>query len=267
MKLKKIRRILLGVLVGLVVLAMVGWMWLDAIAKTAVEKGSTYALGVETNLDSMSLSLLRGRMVMDGLRIANPEGFSDSYLMKSGTFDVDLKTSSIFSDTIVLNKFELDGLELNIEQRVGGTNISKIMDNLKKFESEKEEKEPSGKKVQIDTITIRNVVVHYKLVSGLPPVTIKLPEVVLEDVASDDSGGIIVAELVGKMFVGILKAVVAKSEGLLPADLLRGVGGQVASAAEAVGEGVRDIAGEGGKNVKSVLDKLGTILRKKTDDE
>ncbi len=267
MKLKKIRRILLGVLVALVVLAMVGWMWIDVIAKTAVEKGSTYALGVETNLDSMSLSLLRGRMVMDGLRIANPEGFSDSHLMKSGTFDVDLDTGSIFSDTIVLNKFELDGLELNIEQRIGGTNVSKIMDNLKRFESEKKDTEPSDKKVQIDTITIRNVVVHYSLASGLPPVTIKLPEIVLEDVASDDSGGIIVAELVGRMFVGILKAVIAESEGLVPGDLLKNVGGQVANVAEAVSEGVRDIAEQGGKNVKSVLDKLGTILRKDSNDE
>ena len=276
---KALLRIVLVLVVLLIVVGVVGYIWIDSIAKAAIEKGGTYALGVDTTVADVSLSPIGGTMKIEGLKVANPAGFQGPHLMQSGTFDLAMVAGSLLDDTIQVNKFELDGLSLSIEQTLQKNNISVILDNLKRFESDDEpsEKKPSerkrekddGKKVKIDLITIRNVEATFRLPVG-NPVTVKVPEVKVKDVTSDNAEGVAVSELIARVLPVVLARVLEQGKGIIPGDLLNTLNGDLNGLAAAVGgqlqqlvtnaqgdmrKAVADKLGKAGSDVKKTLDK------------
>jgi hypothetical protein len=256
MKVRKlVLRLVLGVVILLVVLVVAAGLMINGIAKAGIEKGGTYALGVDTRVQSVNLGLLRGRLVLDGLNVANPEGFDTKHLMHTGRFDVELKPASLFGKTVELNHFVLDGLDVNVEQKLGGSNVSKLLDNLKRFESPQDQakqKQPSGKKVAINRILVKDVKAHFTLISGAP-VTVVIPEMELTDVTSDQPGGVMVSRLVARLVPAILAGVVQQAQGLVPADLLNGLNGQLGGLAQAMG-------GQAGKLIQQAQTELGKSL-------
>lgn len=269
MKKSKVLRISLIVLIVLVVLVAAVWLAIDSIAKTGVERGAQYALQTPTELDSMNVSLLRGQVVMNGLTIRNPEGFKSDHLMQSGTFDVEVAPGSLLSDTIEVKHFELDGLDLIIERQLTGTNVSKILDNLKRFGKEDQPDEPAedepaeGKQIRVDRIVVRNVAAHFVLTATAdkaPPVTVKVPELVIEDIGSGDSGAVTVAELVAKVVPAILAGVLKEAKGVVPDDMLGNLDTQVAETAKAVRGSVDVLIEKGGEGVGKAVEKVGELL-------
>ena len=111
-KLLKIGLIIVGLLV---VAAIVVYFAIDSIAKTAVEKGGTYAMGTKTTCDSVNIRLLASEVGLSGLTVANPEGFKTDHFLKTGRLDVGVEPGTLTKDTIVVTHFELDGVDLNIE--------------------------------------------------------------------------------------------------------------------------------------------------------
>ena len=85
---KIILRVGLGLLVLIVLLVLLGWLMIDSLAEKAVETGAGYALGVETRVDSMNVSLLAGSVTMKDMTVANPEGFDSEHLFHMGNFDL-----------------------------------------------------------------------------------------------------------------------------------------------------------------------------------
>jgi len=265
---KTLLRVVLVLVVLLIVVGVVGYIWIDSIAKAAIEKGGTYALGVDTTVADVSLSPVGGTMKIEGLKVANPAGFQGSHLMQSGTFDLAMVAGSLLDDTIQVNKFELDGLSLSVEQTLQKNNISVILDNLKRFESDdepsdkkpsepKREKDDDGKKVKIDLITIRNVEATFRLPVG-NPVTVKVPEVTVKDVTGDNAEGVAVSELIARVLPAVLAAVLEQGKGVVPGDLLNTLNGDLNGLAAAVGGQLQQLITNAQGDVrKAVADKLG----------
>jgi hypothetical protein len=241
MKKKGLR--ILGIIVLLLVLiGVVVALLMNVIVKTGIEKGGTYALQTNTTVASVDLKPLSGAFTMNGLSIANPEGFSSDHLLSTGKFDVQLQTKTLFSNTLVMDKFVLDGLDLNIEQHLGGSNIAKLMDNLKRFQTtQAQAKQPNkpGKQVRIDRVVINNVVAHFHLLSsaGSPAgegVIVKVPEIVMTNVTSDNAQGAIVGQLMAKLLPAIIESVAANAKGLVPTDLTNELSSQASAVTGAV---------------------------------
>jgi len=282
---KRAVKIVVGVLVVLVIVAVVAWLMIDAIAKAGVEKGATYALEVPTQVEKMRVSLLGGQIMMDGLKVANPQGFTTPYLMDSGRFNVVVRPGSLTSDTIEVSKFELDGLDINVEQRLTGSNVSKILDNLKRFDTGqgegKKQETPEGeaKKVRVNTIVIKNVVAHFHLLPELSPtpLTVKVPEIELTEVSSGDGGGVTTARLVAKVVPAILIAVAEQAKGTVPGDFLKGLDTQLAEmkglaaqmtqVTKQVGEQLKAVTESGGKAAKEAGKALKDLLGGKKKEE
>lgn len=263
---KKMLKIAVGVVIVIAIALAAAWFYIDAIAKTAVERGATYALGVDTRVDSVSVNLLGGTVRMDGLTVGNPEGFKTPHLVRSGRFDLAVVPGSLMKDTIEVSRFELDGLDMNIEQKLGtGTNVSVILDNVKTpgggKEPDKAETE-GGTKVKVDRIVIRNVVAHVQVlpVGGkASTLDVKIPEIVMTDVTGDNAQGIAVSELVRRLMPAILAAVVDKGKGILPDADLDKLSGNVAAASQAIGQGaaklVEKVGGQAGKLLEGIFKK------------
>jgi len=227
---RKTRRILFVALLLLLAVVVAAALGVDMLAKLGVEKGGSYALGVQTTVERISLSPARGKLQMVGLRISNPEGFSSPYLMKSGRFDMEFRPGSLLTQTVEMSRFELDGLDVNIEQRVLDNNVTRIVENLKRFETDRQDQKRQGKKVHVDRIVIRNVTANFHLLSDLvaaEPITVKLDEIELADVASDRAGGVVIAELFRRLVPAIIDAILTGSEGKVPGGFLAGLNAQV----------------------------------------
>lgn len=219
---KRIKR-LIAVVVLLPVAVVAGaFIYIDAIAKAGVERGATYALGVTTTLDSMSVGVLRGRVELAGLDVANPAGFTSDRFMSLGEGRVGVTLGTLMEDTVVLPELRLTGLDVNLEKKGKDANYQVILDGLKKFESTGAPPAPSKedpKKFVIQLVTVEDVNVQVEL-AGMGRVLTRLPlhleKIELRDVGSETTGGMVLSQLTGLLTKAILEAIVQQGAGVLP---------------------------------------------------
>lgn len=261
-----------AVIVLFLAVAAAGWVMIDSLAKQAVEQGGQYALGVPTKVDSISLSLVGGSMKMDTLNVGNPDGFASSHLMQTGQFHLAVNPGSLFSDTVVVPTFELDGLDMNIESKgLGKNNISVVLDHVKNLggpeqpaqQPQQARQEDSGKKVRVDKVVIRDVVAHVLLpVPGAKPLTVKVPAIELSNVSSDK--GVSVQDLIGRLMPAILASVLESGKGIIPSDLLANLNGDLANTVNALGgqaaQLVQQGVGQASAQVQQALNQVQQVV-------
>lgn len=246
--------LLLLVGVAAVVLVMI-----DAVARTGIEKGGSYALGVPTTLSSADIGVTSGRFGLSGLAVQNPEGFEGQFL-RLGQGGVEVSLGSLMKDTVVLPRFTLSDVELDLKRTASGSNYGVILDNLKRFESgEKPKSQEPGKKFKINEVVISNVVVHVDLVggpAGLTSVNIPIHEVRLTNVGSDGSG-VDIAEMTSIVLQAIIAAAVDKGGSLIPGDVLGDLQGGLKQLS-----GLADVGVEAVGKVGEQVSRLGGDLGK-----
>ncbi len=242
---RKLRNLIIGIVVVVLVGIVVLYLAIDSIAKAGVEKGGTYALGVNTRVDSVGVSLLRGHLGMSGLAIDNPRGYTSERLLTSKQLGVDVKTGTLFSQVIEIPLIEVDGLEVNIEQKTGGNNVSDVLNHVQSLGSG--EKKEGGRHVKIDTVRLTNVVAHVQLTSGGTPVTVNIPQLELKNVTEGDSKGVLVSEIMARIFPAIIAGVLESGKGLIPTDLAGQLGADVSKTAQSLGEGASKLANQAGE--------------------
>jgi hypothetical protein len=259
---KRIWKILIIVAVLVLGVVIAGWLTIDSLAKTAIMNAGSQALGVDTRVDSVSLHLFRGEALVSGIVISNPKGCTTPHLMKTGSLEAAVDIGSLFKDTVVISKFEIDGLDINIEQpKLGATNVTTLLDNIKASGGSKpeEKKEASGRKFKIDRIAVRNVVAHIQVLpfgGKSTVVDVKVPEIKMDNVTSDNAAGVAMPELMRRLIPAILMAVVDKAKGVIPDADLNKLSGDITSTTQALGQGaanlVKQAGGEAGKLIEGI---------------
>src|SRR5262245_24025104 len=122
---------LVTVLVLLVVLVTAGALFfVDSLAKQAIVRGGTRALGVETRLEDASIGITSGEFGLGGLAIANPPGFArpDFLTLRSARLELPLKR--LLDSRVTIPSLELEGIVLDLERNSDGTNYGVILDHL-----------------------------------------------------------------------------------------------------------------------------------------
>lgn len=232
---KLLLRVLLVAVVLLLLAAGAAFLLIDSIAKTAIERGATYATGVETKVASVDASIFSGQFALEGLSLANPPGFRDEPFVRLGSLRADWQNGSLLSETLEMDTLVVDGVDLNLERGGSGTNYGKILESLEKLSKGEKEPEPapSEKKrvLAIKRIEIKNVNAGLHLTSGPLPgsMSVSVPSIVIDDFRSDGSTKEIVAKLTRVLLKSILDSVLKAGGGIFPADLLKDLGQQLGS--------------------------------------
>lgn len=115
--------VLLTVGIGVVSLS------LGEIVKSAVEAAGPRVLGVPVTLGSVAISPWSGRGTLRGLVIGNPPGFKSPHAARVAAVDVEVRLSSLLSDTVVVERLAVRGPELIWEIGPDGSNLTKLQRN------------------------------------------------------------------------------------------------------------------------------------------
>ncbi|CAG0987722.1 hypothetical protein PHYC_02116 [Phycisphaerales bacterium] len=284
MKLGKKILIASGGLLAVVVLALaVAVFYVDSIARTAIERGGTYAMGVPTTLESADVGIMSGKFGMSKLNVANPTGFEGPHFFHLGTGGVEANLGSLGKDVIEVPKLSLDTVKVNLERTSKGSNYQQILDNLKKFESKdpaaKPKEETEGKKFIVRELVIKDVEVRVRMM-GMPAVTVPIHEIKLKDVGTAE-GGMTLGQITGVAVKAILATAAEAGGNIIPGDVLgelkgglaqlEGVGkfgveviGKAGESAQKLAEGLTKIGGEAGEAVKKgaegVIKGIGDLI-------
>ncbi len=264
---KWIIRILVSVVVLLIVAVGVAWAMVDSIAKTAVVKGGTYATGTTSTIDSLTLSLLKGQLTLNDLVIENPKGpgFAAPFAFKMGRFDLKLTPKSLLSDTVLVQDFAIEGMEVYIEQKGADNNLSIIIKHIQQLGGPKASApaeprptaaptatpgspaapgdEDSKIRIKADRLLIKGVVAHVKtpLPGQAGNITINVPTIEMLNLSTADGKGLTIAEIAGRILPAVVQGVIENGKGLIPADMAALLTTDIAAARQRLGDVTKSI--------------------------
>ncbi|MFH1370701.1 MAG: hypothetical protein ABII09_05390 [Planctomycetota bacterium] len=249
MKAKKIilNFIVLPVVILLIVLVVAFFLVGNSLIKKGIEAAATKTLGVPVTVKDIDLSILKGQVRIQGLVVENPPGYANKNLLELGEGVVNLDIGSLMSDPVKIQLIKLDGTKLTMEQKGLTNNLKEILDRLPK-EGEPETKpavEEKGKDLHIDRLEIANTNVKVKLLpipGKVDNVSLNIDPIVMENLGTDKKLriGTLVAKVLGAMATGVAK----QGVGLLPDDMVKGIGSALGKTAE-----IGKAAAEEGKKV------------------
>jgi hypothetical protein len=237
---KRPLRLVIGLVLVLALGGTVATLFVDSLVEKAVERGGTHALGVETRLEGASIGLLSGQFGLDGLAIANPPGFErpDFFALRGARLELPMKR--LLEARVVISALELEGIVLDLERNPQGTNYGVILDNLSRFESgaggeggAPEAGEDGGKTYVLQRLVIRDVRAHVNLVprgGDLTRLDLTVPEIVVEDLASDMT----LPQLCALVVKVVIRAAIQAGQGVVPGELLADLRGRM--------DGLSDVA-------------------------
>lgn len=127
---KKAFRAALG---AALVLAMIGLgvlsMSLGKIVKSAVEAAGPRLLGAPVTVGLVTIAPWSGRGTLRDLVVGNPEGFKSPHAVSVAAVEVEVKLSSLLTDTVEVERVAVREPELTWEIGQGGSNLTKLQRN------------------------------------------------------------------------------------------------------------------------------------------
>jgi hypothetical protein len=236
MKTKKIvlNFIVLPLVILLVILIAAFFLVGTSLIKSGVEKAASSALGVPVTIKDIDLSILQGRVSIQGLVVKNPPGYANETLLELGEATVNLDIGSLMSDTVKIQLVKLDDTKLTMEQKGLSNNLKEVLDNLPKEEKKaKPTPEEEGKNLLINRLEITSTNVRVKMLpvpGKSDTVSLKIDPITMNNLGTDKklSIGILTTKVLKAIATGVAK----QGAGVLPNDMVKGIGSSLDKATE-----------------------------------
>ena len=261
---KKIRKVVLWVLGVLVAVIALLLIFRDFYIPAVVSKAGTYALGTKVELKKFSSSLT-GKIDIQGLSVANPEGYNNPNAFVLERVFVDISIPSLFSNEIIVHEILVTGMQVDLEAKLNRTNLTDLQKNIEsklpaKSDKPAEKQEVSEtdsakpqKSVVIEKLDINNNYISFSNATLHLTTKIPLVPISLKDIGRGQS----IAETVNEILIRVLTSVF---------DACSSVGGALSNSLKDAGSALSDSAGKLGKGLSDAAGKLGDDLSKSTKD-
>lgn len=264
--LKVLRIVLLAVVVLVVAGVVLVHLFADRALKIGIETAATKTLNVGVSVEDVDLSIMGGKVGLQNLLIDNPPGYQHKQLLELRDAQIQVEIRSLLSDVVNIKDIKLDGMTVVLEQRgISGNNLQDVIKSIPS--KDKQEAEPSGKKLHIDNLEVLDVTVKVKLLPVPVPVpgwvdtvTLKLEPIKMTNLGSGNK--LDTAVLSSKILVAIAGSVAEQGASVLPKEVIGPLRGELKRLGELpevfLKEGVK-ILKEGtglGKEITEVLEGL-----------
>ena len=257
----KKRTIFLLVLIILIVLLAVGK---NIIAKAAIEKGAQVVTGLQLNMKSFNMGILKTSVGIKGLKLYNPPDYEDRVMLDMPEIYVDYDLGALLKKKVHLNDMRIDLKEFVLIQNKNGESN---LDKLKAIQQPKEGAEPKEKgaapEMQIDNLQLKIGKVVMKDYSGKSPsvreITINLDEKFKNITSPNELVSLIVFKALMNTPFAALANVNMGALGDSVSGALSGVGNVAGETVDAAGKALKGTAEGAGKAVGEVGDALKKI--------
>lgn len=252
------KKILLRVGIGVVVLIVLGVLavslFLDKAVKEGVETLGPMITKVDVKLNSASLSLLSGSGSLKGLVVGNPAGYKTPHAISVGLASLAVKPTSLFSDKIVVKSIRVEAPEITFEGGFGGNNLKQILDNVESASGGKNAKpeakpaeEKPGKKLEVDDFVITGAKLNVSVTGmGGKSIPVVLPDIHLSGLGTGPDG-ITAAELTKLVLSEVEKTAVKAAD----------------SAVANLGNNTEDLGKNAAGAAENAAKGLGSLFKKK----
>lgn len=256
----KIRKVLLWISGVIVAVAALLLIFRDMYIPFVVSKAGSFALGTKVELKKFSSSLT-GKVDIQGLTVANPEGYHNANAFELERIYVDLSILSIFSNEIIIREILVTGMKIDLESKLSHTNLGDIQKNVERLlpakdisEDENTKEEKSKKSVVIEKLNINNNSISFSNSTLQVTVNIPLLPISMTDIGKGQS----IAETLNEVLTHILTSVfnACSNLGGAVADSLSSAGSIISDSASSVGKSVTDSAKSIGKGISDTTKKI-----------
>jgi len=165
---KKLVIIALSLVIVIAGVAVYLYNSLDSIVKTAIEHSGTEITGTKVSVGSVEISLKSGRGTIRGVRVGNPDGFSDENAVELGEITLDLDVASLNRDPIVIEEIRVGAPVVNaeIDEKLA-TNVGVIRNHVQQHRTSAAKPAPGKQDAGFEKhFVIRSFVVEEGVVSG-----------------------------------------------------------------------------------------------------
>ena len=205
----------LAVVAGVVILLVtLPFLYVDSLAKDALEQGASETFGTKTTLGSVSLGLLSGKVGLGDLRVRNPEGWEAKHFftIDDGRFGVGL--SDFLEEEVEVPELILEDIDLSLERSPTGSNYGTILAHMQQGPPPPPDEQ--GKRFVIRDVRIRDVKADLRFdgpAGADKKLEVLIPEIRLRNLGSNTEGGMLVSQMWSTVMRGVLAAVVRESGG------------------------------------------------------
>jgi len=265
---RSLKLILVVLAVVIIVAVLAVNLFADGAVRVAVEAAGTKALSVGVELGGAKLSIMGGALSLHDVIVANPPGYQHDTFLTLSRGDVQVEIKSLLSDEVLIKDIQLDGMAVVVEQKGLSNNLQDIIKVLQRQD------EPSGKKLYIDTLTLKNVTVSVKLLpvpGKIDTVTLKLAPIEMTDLGRDET--LDIATLTAKIILAVAAGVAQQGADVLPAEMVTGLTSVLDTAVD-LGLLILGAGQEGGEGLQKGVEEIGKgiteglkgILKPKSDE-
>lgn len=237
-----LKKIILSVVVLVIVALAAAYFVRNQLVKKAVEEGSEYALGVETNLSSASLNIGGGSLRLNRLEIRNPEGFEAKNFMTLRRGIIDVDAGSVLDEEVRIDSLIIEGVNLELEQIDRKGNYKVLLDHIKQLNMSSS---GESQKFRIGLIALRDIEVtgSLSLLGKKNEKTFKIDNISLRNIGSGK--GATISQVTATIVKTLISRALAAGSGQLP-------GGFGANLGELKEQGVEKIKTEAEDKLKDL---------------
>lgn len=189
------RRFIRIILITVPILLIIGVVALSLLLGRAMKFGVEHYLpgitDTDVRVESAHFRPITGRLLLRGVEVDNPEGFSDQQIFRFEEVGVLVRLSSLYSDEIHIREIRLRQPEVLYERRMRGSNINRLIENIEaSTRSDRPEVDRDGVddelRFRLDRLLIEEGRIHLGVGPGA--VRLTLPRVEMTDLGSEGRG-------------------------------------------------------------------------------
>ncbi len=264
---KLIVKLVVALVIVLALVVVGTFFMIDRLARVAIERGGSWALGVPVTLEHASVGIRSGKFGMETLVVGNPGGFDSPHFLHLGDGGVEVSFASLREEVVTLPQLWLEDITINLEKRAGKANYTIITENLRRVGSGGDRapsQDDDGKRFIVNELLIRDVTVNVDLLpigGDLTRRTLQIERIALNDIGSDNARGVVLSELISIAVRAIMKSAADLGGGIIPSDILGDLGqqlgqfGDLGTLQSQIGERIGESVGEAVDGARERIDE------------
>ena len=158
--------------------------------RVGIEAWGTQMAQTKISVDSVNVSLLSGKGTLHNLKVTNPSNFEQEHILTLDLVDLDIQTSSLLANTIIINKIYIQSPTINYEKNRAGTNLEVLQKNIKTSKNSNKSEEferaggdsPDARNVMVKKLIIENGIVNIEFLGTTAPIS--LPRIELNNISN-----------------------------------------------------------------------------------